>query len=276
MHGSTIGNSPGDIYRTPYEGLGLAPRSSLPGIAPAPGRAPGDNFGITPFWNSAAAFGTQGTSASPGGLTAIFAMFSNFVQALFAQIVQYMQQLGGSAPQGADGENGRPPPPQRWFSDVQADSIGDPHDSVAGTATGGAAISEHWDDQQSHRDLLTSDSFPGGYRVATRVTPASANGVTMNASASVVTDRGQTAVSYRSDGTFDVRSHGAEVGLIAGQPADLGNGETVTLNADGSLQIAMANANGGVNVENHASNVMLGGYLIGRIVSPPPISGPQW
>ena len=44
-----------------------------------------------------------------------------------------------------------------------------------------------WDNMRSHADLLDSNSFAGGYRVATQVSQPNAQGVTMNQSASIAT-----------------------------------------------------------------------------------------
>jgi hypothetical protein len=74
-----------------------------------------------------------------------------------------------------------------------------------------------------------------------------------------------------------VTSYVRNVQLQQGQAVSLGGGESVTLNADGSLTVADTNANGGsiqtslkadgaggVDVTNQASDVDLGGYLVNR------------
>jgi hypothetical protein len=67
---------------------------------------------------------------------------------------------------------------------------------------------------------------------------------------------------------------GQPVTLQTGAATSLGNGEAVTLNADGSLTVQMQNQsggaivtnlranNGGVDVSDQAQNVDLGGYLV--------------
>lgn len=270
MYGSSIGTSFNEPYRSPYAGANANPRLSQTTAWPPSGGS--DAVGTTPFWNIAGSSMFVG-GANPGGLNAIFGAFGNFVQALFAQISQYVGQLSGGASGGASA--GAPQRPERWFSNAEADSEGDPHDSLSGTAGDGSQVKQTWDDQHAHRDLLTSGSFAGGYRVATQVTAPGANGVTLNASATVVTDHGATAVTYNAGGSVAIRSSGQAVQLTVGTPADLGSGERATLNADGSLLVEMdngrggriattlsRNGSGGVDVRNSAQNVNLGGYLV--------------
>jgi hypothetical protein len=134
--------------------------------------------------------------------------------------------------------------------------------------------------------------------VSTQVTNASAKGVTLNASASITTGSGATSVSMQANGSYAVESGGTNVVLERGQATSLGNGETVTLNKDGSLDVSDTNASGGtiettlksnhdggVDVSVQAHAVDLGGYLVTRSDVParapvaqtyPPISLTQY
>jgi hypothetical protein len=166
--------------------------------------------------------------------------------------------------------------PQQYFTNADASSVGDPHDAFNGTSNTNGNLSNRWDDMHSHGQLLSSDSFRGGYRVSTRACQPNSNGVTTNSSATVTTDGGNTAVTLNADGTSSVVRRGQPVTLQAGTSTSLGNGESVTLNADGSLSVQMQNQNGGtiattlkvnnggVDVSDHAENVDLGGYLVTR------------
>jgi hypothetical protein len=164
---------------------------------------------------------------------------------------------------------------QTYFTNASASSTGDPHEAFDGTTGNGSNVNQKWNSMQSHGDLLSSNSFAGGYRVSTQVTQPNANGVTYNQSATVTTDGGATTVSMQANGSYAVTENGQTVSLAQGQATSLGNGENVTLNADGSLTIADANAqggsistnlksngDGGVDVSNTATNVDLGGYLV--------------
>jgi hypothetical protein len=130
---------------------------------------------------------------------------------------------------------------------------------------------------RAHSDLLDSDSFSGGYRVATQVTKPNGKGVTLNANATIATANGATSVSMKAGGSYAVESNGTNVTLQQGHSTSLGNGESVLLNADGSLTVSdsngsggtlvttlAANHDGGVDVETSAHDVDLGGYLVNR------------
>ncbi len=160
---------------------------------------------------------------------------------------------------------------------ASAASSGDPHATFDGTTPAGTKIGGNWDSMTSHANLLESDSFDGGYRISTTVTQPNDTGVTLNARVSVATDGGRTNVSLSGDGAYDVWSSGRRVALETGRTTRLGDGETVTRNADGSLSLSDRNGRGGsiettlrhngaggVDVENEAHRVGLGGYLVDR------------
>jgi len=234
-------------------------------------------------------------SATSNGLSAMMNGFASYVNSLFNQIASWYggngtstsssgnqnattaangqgaacQTSGGQCVPGARTQN------EAFFSNASASSWGDPHDTFSGSAPGGGSVNQSWDNMHSHADLLDSTSFAGGYRVATQVTQPNAQGVTMNQSASIATDGGNTVVSLNASGQYQISSNGNNVTLQSGQTAQLGGGEAVTLNDDGSLTVTdsnssggqisttlRANGNGGVDVKAQGSNVNLGGYLV--------------
>jgi len=163
------------------------------------------------------------------------------------------------------------------YANATASSLGDPHDAFSGTTAQGQNVSQHWDDMNAHHDLLSSDSFAGGYRISTTATAPNASGVTYNASATIATDGGATAVTMNANGSYSVTENGQNVTLQQGTAVPVDATESVTLNADGSLTVADANAtggtltttlksngDGGVDVNAHAANLDLGGYLADR------------
>lgn len=187
---------------------------------------------------------------------------------------QYQNGQYGQYGNGQYGSANQNLGPQQFFTSAQAGSVGDPHDSFNGTSNANGTINNRWDDMHSHGQLLSSDSFRGGYRLSTHTSQPNANGVTMNSSATVTTDNGKTSVTMNADGTSSVTRHGQSVTLQTGVSTSLGNGESVTLNRDGSLSVQMQNQNGGtivttlrannggVDVSDQAQNVDLGGYLV--------------
>ena len=219
-------------------------------------------------------------SASEGAPGAASTSESAFFTSIMNSLSNLMQQIssyfGGSA--GTATTTGTPiaAAPENMFSNATASSLGDPHDTFGGTTTRGATLGDKWDSMQAHADLLDSDSFRGGYDVATTATAPSASGVTYNASATVTTHGGKTSVTMNRDGSYAVTSDGQNVTLAQGEATQLGRGETVTLNADASLTIVDTNRQGGsittslsdnghgVDVKASASNVDLGGYLVDK------------
>jgi hypothetical protein len=209
----------------------------------------------------------------------------SFLNGLLQQIGNMLQQLGSllqfAIPGGnmfgnwfgggGFGEN------ERYFQNASGSSVGDPHLSFNG---------QNWDNMASQPDLLHSDSFQGGYQVSTQVTQPAQNGVTYNQSASVSTNYGLTNISLDNANNAAITQNGAQVSINVGQTIDLGGGETVTRTQNG-LQITANNgmggqitttltANGqGVDVQNSASNVDLGGALVQGQATPWPIHLPR-
>jgi hypothetical protein len=190
------------------------------------------------------------------------------VNALLSQIMNVLQQLLSAI--GGQGNTAQP-----LFSSAQASSTGDPHLAFNGTTVAGTQQS-HYDSMDDHPDLLDSNSFRGGFQIGTSVTAPAANGVTWNRRAAVTTNFGGTQVSLDNQGNALVLRNGKSVNLAAGQSLQLGRGETVTRNGDGSLVISDDNGSGGyvtttlrdsgpgVDVSVDARGVALGGDLVRR------------
>jgi hypothetical protein len=222
--------------------------------------------------------GLAGSAATSdqSGAGGVFAAFLSSLTNLFSQLLALVssanltsQTQPPSQPQQNSGE--------RAFSDATASSVGDPHESFDGSSSAGTNVRGRWDSMTSHQNLLSSDSFAGGYRVATTATSPNSNGVTLNARADVATDAGRTNVGMNADGSYDVTSFGSHVDLVQGRAVHLNADETVTLNADRSLTIDERNAaggtlattlrsngSGGVDLSSSAHNVDLGGYLVSK------------
>lgn len=189
-------------------------------------------------------------------------MGNSRIATILSQLVAMVQQLVASM-------NG-----QQHFSNATASSVGDPH--LAFDGTNGAGQSQHtrFDSMQGHSDLLDSSSFAGGYRISTRVTQPNGNGVTYNRAATIATNFGNTRVSLDASGQARIVSNGQNIEIAYGQAVDLGNGEQVSRNADGSLVIAdndgmggtivtrLSTNGAGVDVNVDARNVDLGGDLV--------------
>ena len=180
---------------------------------------------------------------------------SNMLQQLF----QMLQQFFTSQNNAGFGDN------EQYYQNANGGSAGDPHLSFNGAT---------WDNMGSQPDLLHSDSFQGGYQVSTQTTPPQPNGITYNQSATVTTNYGNTQVSMDKSGNVSISQYGNSFSLQPGQSADLGNGEFVQRNQDGSLQVTCNNGQGGnitttmrqngsgVDVNSTANNVDLGGALV--------------
>jgi len=220
--------------------------------------------------------GTQSSQTDPWNFSAIMNAIGNAISGLFQQLGSTLGGLGSQTP-------GAPAPGsgESYFSSAAASSVGDPHLSFDGKTSAGTSVDQKWDSMRSHADLLCSDSFAGGYRVSTQVTAPNAKGATQNASASVTAGGGAASVTMEANGSYAVTAGGSPVTLQRGQPAALGNGELVTLNADGSLTVAdrnaqggsisttlRANGSGGVDVSTSAHQVDLGGYLVNQNEGP--------
>ncbi len=147
----------------------------------------------------------------------------------------------------------------------------------------------------SQPDLLNSNSFAGGFQISTQVTPANANGVAWNQSATISLNNGATTVTMNNDGQASIATNGQSVSIGRGETMRLGNGESVTCEENGSLRVTAENGNGGriettltaqgkgVNVDVTAHDVDLGGRLVdgyerrapGPVPSPIPSPGPH-
>jgi hypothetical protein len=152
-----------------------------------------------------------------------------------------------------------------------------------------------WTNMASQRDLLNSNSIPGGFQISTQTTPPNGKGVTWNQSATIALNNGATTVSLNNQGQPTIDSYGRSISIARGQTVQLGNGESVTCEQNGSLRVCATNDMGGridttltaegrgVNVDVAAHNVDLGGALVNGFDQrgdrdpdpiPQPISGP--
>ncbi len=187
------------------------------------------------------------------------------IQQIFTSIMNALQNALSSATS-----------PQTGFSNATLSSTGDPHLAMNGTDASGNAIASKYDSMTGHSDLVDSDSFDGGFRISTEVTAPNANGVTLNQSATIHSNYGQNAITLDAGGNATVTSNGQQIDLQTGQPIALDGGETVTKNQDGSLTVVndndtggtvtttmRSNGGGGVDVSATASNVDLGGDIVG-------------
>jgi len=219
--------------------------------------------------------GSSSGSTGLGGFSGIMNGFMNLLSSALSSLGSLFGSGSTSTPVTTPPSGGSLP--QTMYANATASSVGDPHDAFSGTTAQGQNLSQHWDDMNAHHDLLSSDSFVGGYRISTTATTPNANGVTYNASATIATDGGATAVTMNANGSYSVTENGQNVALQQGTAVPIDATESVTLNADGSLTVADANAtggsltttlksngDGGVDVNAHATNVDLGGYLADR------------
>lgn len=196
------------------------------------------------------------------------------ISGLLAQIAQLLPAAGGTG-QAAAGDTAYPAganqtQPCRTF---QAASTGDPHDSFSATSNTGANADTHWDNMQSHADLLSSPSFQGGIRVSSAVTAPQANGKTMNGQIDVRLDHGRDDVRMTADGTASIEQNGQWTTLGSGASAVFADGATVN-DVNGTLQLQdqnssggqislqlSSNGQGGVDLQSSGRDVRLGGYL---------------
>jgi hypothetical protein len=235
----------------------------FPGAAPAAGDAISR---FAPPWSND---GTSGAAygdgyGSSGSLQGLFGPLMGVLQ----QLMQMMQSLmgygcgpslgsGGCSPYGGSNE--------KYFQNASGSSDGDPHLSFNGV---------RWNDMASQPDLLNSNSFAGGFRIGTQVTPPNGKGVTWNQSATVSMNNGATTVSMSDNGQASIESYGQQISIARGQTVQLGGGESVTCEQNGSLRVVAQNGSGGsiettlspqgkgVNVDVTAHDVDLGGALV--------------
>ncbi|MBV8638122.1 MAG: hypothetical protein JO322_08545 [Candidatus Eremiobacteraeota bacterium] len=175
-------------------------------------------------------------------------------QNLLQQLYQMLQQFFGGQNSG-----------EQYFQNASGGSVGDPHLSFNG---------QTWNNMGSQPDLLHSDSIPGSYQLSTQTTAPAANGVTYNQSATVTTNDGATSVTMDNSGHVNISQFGNSFALQPGASEDLGNGQFVQRNQDGSLVITCNNGTGGnitttmrsngtgIDVNTSANNVDLGGALV--------------
>lgn len=229
-------------------------------MQPFPLRRPSDAIAACPL---PAGFlkETAGISAGAQNVLGGFPGFGQIAQ-LIQQLIAALQQLFG---------NQQPSEPA--YTDATASSTGDPHLAFNGTQTNGIANAQRYDSMSSHADLLDSDSFDGGFQISTTVTQPAANGTTMNKSATITANNGQTVITMENTGTATITASGQQLSIDPGQTLDLGNGETVTKNQDGSLTVINVNGEGGairttlkptgtgVDITATAHNVDLGGDI---------------
>jgi hypothetical protein len=205
--------------------------------------------------------------------------FMGIISQLFGSISSLFSQLSSMI--GFGGQGSQPPTSplasqEQRFGHAAASSVGDPHESFNGTTSAGNVVDGHWDSMTSHDNLLESNSFDGGYRIANTVTQPGPSGATTNDRVTVTTNGGNTNVTMNKDGSYDVSAFGHQVDLAVGKATHVNDGETVTKNTDGSLSIADTNGRGGtiattlrgtgggVDVKSTAENVNLGGYLVDK------------
>ena len=231
-----------------------------------------------PVLPSRAASGSSGWSgwgggwnngSSDSGLAGFNSIMNGFVTALQNVLSSLGAQFGLTSSSGASAT-----PAETFFMSATGSSVGDPHESFNGTPSSGSAGNQSWDSMNSHAALLSSDSFNGGYQVSTTVTSPNDKGVTTNAQAQVALDDGATKITMNEDGSWSVFANGGDISLERGQTQSLGNGESVSVNADSSLRVSandgsggslvttLAARDGGVDVKSTATNVDLGGYLV--------------
>lgn len=194
-----------------------------------------------------------------GASTSMQGMFGSLMSVL-TQMMQMLQSMMGC------GSN------ERFFTNATASSQGDPHLSFDGS---------RWTSMASQPNLLRSDSIPGGFQISTQVTPPNAQGVTWNQSATIALNNGATTIGLNSSGQASIANAGQPVSIAPGQTLQLGNGETVAYDPNGSLCVTVCNGAGGqitttlaargrgVNVDVTAHAVDLGGALVdGNIETP--------
>ncbi len=235
----------------PLEAAG-APLSQFGNLgfgAPAPlGGTPGGSDAIARVVPpSIPAANPVGSASDTGGL-------GGLIGSLLSQIASLLAQFFGGASAN-----------EQYFANAQGGSVGDPHLSFNGST---------WDNMQGQGDLLQSDSIPGGYQLSTSTTAPDANGVTYNQQASITTNFGQTCVSLDKTGAATVQQNGTSYPVAPGTSYDLGNGEFVSRDQNGTLTVTTQNGIGGqitttmqsngvgVDVRTSANNLDLGGTLV--------------
>jgi hypothetical protein len=255
---------------------------------------------IPPFPNSGYGSGSNSSLSSSGSMLGMFEPLFSAIGSLFSQMSQMFSgsnsgqngplNFGNCTQTGNPGNGSAQSIAQPWqsasqpwqptqeqaFQNVRASSTGDPHLAFNGTNANGSTADSHWDNMSSHTDLIDSDSFRGGYRVSTQATQPNANGITYNQNATVSTDGGNVAVELDANGNATLSRFGNITTIQDGQNLNLGNGESVARNNDGSLVISDKNQQGatiattlrdngsGVDISVQGNNLNLGGYMVNR------------
>jgi hypothetical protein len=242
-----------DRFNDPLTTAGFPPYDEDLDAPPASiGAAPPNGDMVSRLLNPGALFGGLSTpSLGSSGCSGLSSIISQLV-AIIQQLLSGTGWNGGSTS-------------QQYFSSATGGSNGDPHLSFNGST---------WNDMNGAWNLIDSDSFPGGFRISTQTTAPNAAGVTYNRQATLTTNFGTTAVTLSNDGAATYLQNGTTNAIAPGQTIDLGNGETVARNSNGSLTIACTTPSGGtitttmcdkgqgVDVNVDANNVDLGGTLV--------------
>ena len=220
------------------------------GVAPAAG----DNISrfVPPWLNNGTADSAYGeASYNNASLQGLFGPLMGILQQLMQMLQSLMGSSGGCS--------------SHFFQNATGSSDGDPHLSFNGT---------QWNNMASQPDLLSSCSFPGGYRVSTQTTPPNAKGITWNQSATVSLNNGATTITMNNNGEPSITSYGQTLSVSCGQTLELGDGASVKCEQNGTLRVTAQNAQGGqisttlsargngVDVDATAHDVDLGGTLV--------------
>ena len=259
------------MYVQPFEGpFSSGTLSPLNGsLSEDASPLPATPFGATPPMPADTIARCAGPWLSDASMPSPYGMFCPLM-GMLSQLMQMLQSLMGYQPCAGE----------RFFANANGSSSGDPHLSFNGN---------HWTSMASQPDLLNSRSFPGGFQISTQTTSPDGKGVTWNRSATVALNGGATTITLDANGRPTITADGRTRPIEAGQTLQLGDGESVTANADGSLSITARNAEGGsiattltargngVDVEVAAHDVELGGTLTdGRSGAvPDPFWGPR-
>ena len=209
----------------------------------------------------------DGQSLPPGLFAAILHAISQYFQG------SSQQNSGGTIPNSDGSEFAN----STQFQNVNLSSTGDPHNAVSGTKANGSSVNEHWDNMQSHADLLSAPSIAGGFRLSSQVGTANGQGATMNQSVTASANHGRTVISFNSNGNATVSQDNITNTMIPNETLALGQGLSVTdqgssliihgQNASGgTLSTTLSNnGQGGVDVNAQGQNLTLGGYLINSL-----------
>ncbi|MBV8727734.1 MAG: hypothetical protein JO233_08105, partial [Candidatus Eremiobacteraeota bacterium] len=180
-------------------------------------------------------FGSLGSAFGFGGIGSIVQQLVGLLQRLLQMLsVNDISQTSSSTPS--------PTNPEEYFNQAAGNSQGDPHLSFNGLDGDNHLETSRFDSMTDHPNLLNSNSFRGGYQLSTKVGAPLSNGATFNQSATIATDFGRTKVSMNGDGSVSISRCGKQVPIANGQTVDLGHGESVTKNGDGSLTVVDTNA----------------------------------